>query len=327
MSINPFHVSKYRPHFSGHETFPLRYGWLKKAYDEVAKEITTNDNRSVFIGSDAIARFGVGKNMVASMRHWATSVGILEADQKNGAINPTELGQMIFGTSQEPGLDPYLENPASLWLIHWQLSSPPQKTTWHYLFNHFPGDFFERNQIVDNLEKIAKDSNWGRISPSTIKRDVECLVRTYVAKPLTKKTSPEEALECPLTELGLIKSIGKRDGFRLVRGSKPTLGNGVFLYTLIRFWRNSQYRDFTQLPFDFIANAPGSPGRVFLLDENELATRLMNIDNYTGGILGWSETSGIKAIIKNPGRYLRDKGLELGYAKNDYISSNQKDTK
>ena len=25
----------YRPQFSAHETFPLRYGWLKKAFDAV----------------------------------------------------------------------------------------------------------------------------------------------------------------------------------------------------------------------------------------------------------------------------------------------------
>jgi hypothetical protein len=58
---------------------------------------------------------------------------------------------------------------------------------------------------------------------------------------------------------------------------------------------------------------------VFLLDENELATRLMGLEDYTDGILSWSETSGIKAIIKTPGRSLREKGLELGYIKEDYL--------
>ena len=312
MSLSTFHTSNYRPHFSGHETFPLRYGWLKKAYDEIQKTSTSNYNRSVFTGQDAIARFGVGKNMVASMRYWATSVGILEDDHKNGTINPTYLGDLIFGVPDSPGLDPYLENPASLWLIHWQLSSSQQRTTWYYTFNYFPGDFFERAQIVHNLEKLANDRNWGRVSSSTIKRDVECLVRTYVAKPSTPKISPEDALECPLAELGLIKAVGKRDSFRLVRGSKPTLGNGVFLYALISFWRNSQ----AQLPFDFILNSPGSPGRVLLLDENELATRLMDLESYTNGVLAWSETSGIKAIIKVPGHHLKD--IELGYIKKDY---------
>ena len=37
MSYRPFHDPNYRPQFSGHETFPLRYGWLKKAFDQVAE--------------------------------------------------------------------------------------------------------------------------------------------------------------------------------------------------------------------------------------------------------------------------------------------------
>jgi len=99
MPQNLFLSTNYRPHFTGHETFPLRYGWLKKAYDEVLSSDYSKDNRSVFIDDDAIARFGVGKNMVASMRHWATSVGILEDDHKTGIIRPTSMGEELFGTS------------------------------------------------------------------------------------------------------------------------------------------------------------------------------------------------------------------------------------
>jgi len=318
MSQTPFLSTDYRPHFTGHETFPLRYGWLKKAHDEVLSSDYSKDNRSVFIDDDAIARFGVGKNMVSSMRHWATSVEILEDDHKTGIIQPAALGEELFGTTTTEGLDPYLENPASLWLIHWQLCNQPKKTTWQYVFNYFPGSHFDRTHIVDGLEKLANEKSWGRISSATIKRDVECFVRSYVAKPLTNKTTPEDTLESPLAELGLIKAIGKREGFRLVRGSKPTLGNGVFLYTLVDFWTSSRFASVNQLPFESIVHDPGSPGRIFLLDENELATRLMNIDDYTDGILSWSETSGIKSIIKNAGRCLRDKNNRLKYIHADY---------
>ena len=37
--------TEYKPQFSGHGTFPMRYGWLKKAYDAVAADNkTTNHN-------------------------------------------------------------------------------------------------------------------------------------------------------------------------------------------------------------------------------------------------------------------------------------------
>ena len=35
MARGPLFQDTYRPQFSGHETFPLRYGWLKKAFDAV----------------------------------------------------------------------------------------------------------------------------------------------------------------------------------------------------------------------------------------------------------------------------------------------------
>ena len=51
-----------QPQFSGHETFPLRQLWLRKAYDAVTETVEPAQ-RSVFSGEDAIVRFGVGKNM------------------------------------------------------------------------------------------------------------------------------------------------------------------------------------------------------------------------------------------------------------------------
>ncbi|WP_420455951.1 DUF4007 family protein [Rubrivirga sp.] len=60
-----------RPQFSGHETFALRAGWPKKAYDAALKD------PEIFGADAAIARFGVGKNMVRSIRHWARALGVL----------------------------------------------------------------------------------------------------------------------------------------------------------------------------------------------------------------------------------------------------------
>ena len=75
----------YKPKLSGHETFPLRYGWLKKALDAVSDTGDSQPGRSVFLCDDAIARFGVGKNMVASMRHWAVAVGVIEEERRRVA--------------------------------------------------------------------------------------------------------------------------------------------------------------------------------------------------------------------------------------------------
>ena len=49
----------------------------------------------------------------------------------------------------------------------------------------------------------------------------------------------EDGLESPLTELGLIKATGRRDGFRFVRGPKPSLSCGVFGYAVTDYWERS----------------------------------------------------------------------------------------
>ena len=72
-----------RPQFSGHETFPLRQLWLRKAYDAVSTTASGAD-KNVFSDEDAIARFGVGKNMVTSMRFWATACQVIEDDTESG---------------------------------------------------------------------------------------------------------------------------------------------------------------------------------------------------------------------------------------------------
>jgi hypothetical protein len=106
MARGPLYEKEYKHQFSGHETFPLRYGWLKKAYDAVSDTEGDEDNKRVFLGDDAIARFGVGKNMVASMRHWATVAGIVEEPQGSQMIRTTELGRKLFGTSGDVVADP-----------------------------------------------------------------------------------------------------------------------------------------------------------------------------------------------------------------------------
>src|SRR3546814_19457538 len=70
--------------FAGHETFPLRLLWLKKAFDAVANGVSSG----TFQEQEAITRFGVGRNMAASMRYWAIASGFFkEADRK---IAPSE---------------------------------------------------------------------------------------------------------------------------------------------------------------------------------------------------------------------------------------------
>lgn len=294
MVRGPIFVEGYGPQLSGHETFPLRYGWLKKAFDAVQASEDDSENKSVFLGDDAIARFGVGRNMVASIRHWANAAGIIEDGSGANALRTTAAGRLLFDPN---GLDPYMEHPATLWLVHWHLSGRPYKTTWFWAFSYFPALTFERDHLTKGLERLAKDLAWPRAAATTLRNDVACFIRSYVSLQATGQSSQEDVLESPLTELSLIKAIGRKDGFRFVRGAKPTLGDGVFTYALVDFW--SRYSPASTLSFEAIAHEPGSPGRVFLLDENDLIDRLAELEEVTGGALRWSEAAGLKQVIRS----------------------------
>ena len=295
MLRGPLLQKDYRPQFSGHETFPLRYGWLKKVFDVVRESEEQADNRTVFTGENAIARFGVGKNMVASMRHWAAASGIIQDGARKGHIATTSLGRRLLS---DDGLDPYMENPATPWLVHWHLCGREAKTTWFWAFSYFPHTFFERETMVSAALKLAKDRQWNRASPTTIKSDVTCFIRTYASSYAQGHASGEETLESPLTELGLIRQVGRRDGFRFAYGEKPSLGMGVFSYAVHDFW--SRHNPNAQaLSFEALAHEPGSPGRVLLLHENDMVDRLSNLEHFSRGVYEWSETAGLKQVLRH----------------------------
>ena len=302
------------PQFSGHETFTLRYGWLKKAYDFAAG--SQENARSVFLREGAAARLGVGKNMASSMRHWAKAAGII-ADS-NGTETVTDLGRFMF--QDDTGRDPFMENPSTSWIIHWNLSSSvDQKTTWFWAFNCFNEIDFERDTMERQLENLVSNMSWKRVAPSTIKRDVACFIRTYAAQPPSSKSTFEDEMESPLAELGLLTQQ-TRDRFRFIRGPKRSLGGGAFGYALAQFWR-ARFPGLTSLSFEALAHEPGSPGRVFLLDENSLFDLCGQLEEASKGIYRWSETAGLRQLVRTGET---DKVHDLETLSMDYESSSFK---
>lgn len=275
----------YRHAFHGHETFPLRYGWLQKAYDAVALAETERDTIHVFNDPASIARFGLGRNMVKSLRYWAVGAGVIEASGKG--LSPSWLGDALFGPSQA---DPFLEDPDALWLLHWHLTSRPNRTSWHWLFNGFNAGDFSRAQLVDTMLAIATRNNWSRVSRTTVDRDFQCLLRTYVGG-----RGDTDSQDSVLAELGLIRPLGG-GRFRLERSIKPSLGSAVFLYALVDYWTRRQPAAAT-LSFDAIGYEPGSPGRVFALNHSALTDRLEGLEEYSNGHLVWSETAGLRQVV------------------------------
>lgn len=287
MLRGPITAEKFKGQFSGHETFPLRHLWLRKAFDAVENGAA----RSVFSNPDAIVRFGVGKNMALAIRHWALACGIIEED--GNRVKATELGHRLFGG--EHAWDPFMERPATAWLVQWLVAGDPaMTTTWYWAFNHVTSQTFDHEALARAILDYCRERQWSRVAEKTVTRDVECFVRSYVVR--NERNAGEDALEPVLAELGLIRPVaGRLYEFR--RGPKPTLPDGVFAYALNSFW--SRYAPgANSLSVEAIAYEPGSPGRVFKLDENSVVERLTAMEDLTRGKIVWSDTAGIKQVLR-----------------------------
>ena len=283
--------------FSGHETFVFRYAWLPKAAFHI------REFPRIFGADNAMVKLGVGKNMVRSIRHWALSTRVLEELPKSRGqeLQLGAVGKLLF----EDGGDPYLEDVNSLWLLHWNLArSQERATTWCWAFNIFPSVEFTREGLISFIRAELATRGMKEPSEATLKRDVDCFVRTYAPSRNAKGLTLEDSLDCPLTELGLLVEDRVTNLVRFTRGDRPTLHDGLFAMCLAEFWQavaeNRETLSFADIAFGF-----GSPGRVFRMDEISLMERLERLEHVTNGVFAYAETAGVKQVYK------RSEGADL----------------
>jgi hypothetical protein len=257
--------------FARHETFHPRFGWLRKGFERAAK------NPEIFLQDDAPVQLGVGKNMVRSIRYWCHAFKLLKDDQ------PTPLGERLLG---QEGWDQYLEDPASLWLLHWTLIEQPcQATTWDFAFNNFRLIEFTVEDLFYQLCEY-RDRESSRTVDSSLRKDVSCLLRMYVEQS-AKSLISEESLDCPFTQLGLIHTAGDSRHYTFRLGYKPTLPSEVIVYACLRYLQHSPVN---RVPLAQLLYDSGSPGLVFRLTESVLSDAIETVARYQD--LGITDAAG-----------------------------------
>jgi hypothetical protein len=276
--------------FSGHETFSLRHGWLKKGVDGISKE------SSFFSPEEGMINLGVGKNMVQSIRYWCLATQIIQEDpEKRGKLVPSDLGKNIF---LEGNLDPYLEDSATIWLLHWYLATNVNHaTTWFWMFNHCNYSEFTKEKIAFEIQFWLERQGYKKtVSENTLKRDIDCFLRTYVVSRQTKGSVSEDSLDCPLTDLRLITELDDGKTYQFERGSKDSLPDEIFVYALEKFWRMKERPE--NIALSKMLSEVGSPARIFKLDENSVVHRLEKIEAISDGAIVYDETAGLKQIYR-----------------------------
>jgi len=238
-----------------HETFTPRYGWLKKGFDAVI------ENNNIFKEPDAIEKLGVGKNMVSSIRFWCLAFKLITVDNRNEIV-PTELGDKLL--SDNNGWDPYLEDEASLWLLHWQLFVPPfEAVSWPLAFNRCNLWSFDSKELSRIIYSAAQAyPNLAKMSLNTFRRDASCIIRMY--EDMEEKDSE---IECPFTQLGLMHRAGEKYHVSFNTAPKPNLPPLIFAaacFSYVASYLSSRQKTISLQRLAFGIN---SPGVVFKLPE------------------------------------------------------------
>ncbi|MEB3163699.1 MAG: DUF4007 family protein [Prochlorothrix sp.] len=257
--------------FARHETFHPRFGWLKKGFDAASAD------PDLFLREDAPLQLGVGKNMVKSIRYWCTAFKILADDR------PTS--PLLTNLLKDEGWDPYLEDPASLWLLHWFLLKPPcTATTWAFSFYQLTSTEFTAESLLHDLQGY-RDSIAPRIADSSLRKDISCFLRMYAKQPVNRKGKggAEEALDCPFAELGLIQNVGLgalESGsrrYRFVVGPKLSLPPEIIVYTALDY-ASAQGNQMGSVPLMKVLFDPYSPGLALKLTENSLIDAITQVN-------------------------------------------------
>lgn len=322
--------------FSGHQTFPFRYAWLPKGVSAV------KEDPAVFASPDALVRLGVGRNMVASIRHWGEALELFETTR--GKSRVLRLGTVLFGgqdtdttsesasraesrqervrepngsgSAEDPNehplapekvndgfdagepreaADPYLEDPGTLWLLHWRLIyKPAPASTWHLVFTRFAESVFTRDELVQWLLRCAEAGGNRRASRASIRRDLDVFIRTYLPARDHVRRPLEDTFDCPLAELGLLEKVDA-GRFALRRGRRPSLPVEILAFAVLEFWQrvasNQQTLALERVLFD-----PGSPGAAFKLSDRDLVGMLEELPAYCG--VRYDETAGMRLLMR-----------------------------
>ncbi len=261
-----------RPAFARHETFPLRFGWLRKAYTAARADPTA------FTKPDATVQLGVGKNMVNAIRYWAQAYKVLEEAPnpqrpRLPLLVPTGFGHRLL--DDDSGWDPWLEMPGSLWLLHWQLlAAPSLAPAWWSAFHLFAPQQFDEIQLVEHVIELTAAAGWRAVMESSIKKDVDCLLRTFALRRQGRQTL-DDLLDCPARELGLLElAAGESRSWRFVVGAKPSLPAAIVGYACLDYLNKTSPGEHS-ISLARLTSDPGSPGLAFRLPESVIHEALV----------------------------------------------------
>ena len=270
--------------FRAHETFFIRKGWINKGL----RGVTRDGNIFISKKENPMDVLGIGSNMVKSLRYWLQAVGLTEEPSHGRRIQAlTELGQLIYEH------DRYVEEMGTLQLIHYKLATNRElASAWYFFFNEFNMTEFTREDFIEAIQKwIAMQEDGESVAARSLADDFQCIVNTYLPryKSNAAPVSPENNIDCPLGELGLVDVLTQRKVYKKAIPSAESLNP----YTMLAII-SEQARGREEVGLNELLTAPCNMGRLFNLDAITMLDALYRIEKL--GAIKISRTAGLDVI-------------------------------
>ena len=282
--------------FSGHDSFQCRQLWLKKGFDYIQTNKSFNDE-------DAVVKLGVGKNMVSAIRFWMRAFNIID-----GKDNPTKIGDALFSDN---GWDPFLEDDATLWLLHYQLVKSNIASTYNLIFNEFRKEkiLFNKETYVNYLKRRRDAEEGLNFNENTLGDDFVVFIKMYQGNSTSKKDI-EDSFSGILSEIDLLKTIGKgkEEQYQIENNERESLPSEILLFSILD---NPSYGN--SISLNYLEYNNNSPGSIFALNRSGLVNKITEIVNENKQIT-FTDHAGIKELqFKNKPAALSI--LEMYYGK------------
>jgi hypothetical protein len=259
--------------YSGHQTFPLRIAWLPKAIQEIhsGHDPLTNID-------EGIVSLGLGKNMVEALRCWIEAFQIASKEDSGWVLSP--VGELVFSPSC--GLDPFLEDHSSNWLLHWLISTNTHAPffAWECLFNRWTTAEFSASPVVEAFRKES-EQNQRTASIVTLKQHWEVFLHSY--RP-PRGSRGQDHLDCALSVLGLIQEAGERQNatgkwetlYAFDTAPKAAVPQQLFAFFVHDWWNRAFASEQTVALRELVAG-DHSPGRILRMAESEILLRVADL--------------------------------------------------
>lgn len=283
--------------FGGHQSFHLRDQWLSKGiyWTEESPQTLWNNKPE-----DAMRKIGVGKNMVDSIKYWLKASHLIASHQEGFTL--TEIAKKI----QEK--DPYFELDGTLFLIHYLIATnKTEATTWHWFFNHFSADEFEKESLENAFSAYVSIQSHKKITDKTLDKDLTCLLKMYQAIKWTGKKNPETENPSPFTKYAWIEKKGET--FFRNKLNSNDFNIHMFSYILYLFWKN-ELECPESIKLEDLCLKENSPGRIFHFSQEEMSD-LIDSCSKKQSYLNYSRTGGY--FIVRPNKIKLKKALDNYY--------------